>query len=100
MVVFQIMIGAILGGFITILVSRHYFKRASEELTREVGSLHKNTILILRGLKENGIIDYTEDEYGNPKGLIVTMKLSIGGKVSTSATANKKSVKKQIKNES
>jgi len=80
-----------LGGLITFLVSRYYYKRASEELKRETESLHKNTILILRGLKENGIIDYTEDEYGNPKGLIVKMKLSMGGSVSTSATASKKS---------
>jgi len=85
MVAFQI----ILGGIITIVVSRYYYKRASEELTREAKSLHKNTILILRGLKENGIIDYTEDEYGNPRGLIVKLKTSIGGSVSTSASATK-----------
>ena len=81
----------ILGGLITILVSKYYYKRASEELKTEAESLHKNTILILRGLKENDIIDYTEDEHGNPRGLIIKMKLSMGGSVSTSATASKKS---------
>ena len=81
----------LVGGLITVLVSRYYYKRASEKLKRETESLHKNTILILRGLKENGIIDYTEDEYGNPEGLIVKIKLSIGSSVSTSATASKKS---------
>jgi len=81
----------ILGGLITILVSKYYYKRASEELKREAKSLHDNTLLILRGLKENDIIDYTEDEYGNPKNLVVTMKLSIAGSVSTSARGTKKS---------
>jgi len=80
-----------LGGLITFLVSRYYYKKASEELKRETESLHNNTILILRGLKENGIIDYTEDEYGNPKGLIVTLKVSMSSSVSTSARASKKS---------
>ena len=79
----------ILGGLITILVSKYYYKRASEELKTEAESLHKNTILILRGLKENDIIDYTEDEHGNPRGLIVKLKTSIGSSVSTSASAKK-----------
>jgi len=62
-----------------------------KSLKEKLRAYIKNTILILRGLKENDIIDYTEDEYGNPEGLIVKIKLSIGRSVSTSATASKKS---------
>jgi len=81
----------ILGVIIAIVISNYYYKKASAELKREVESLHKNTILILRGLKENGIIDFTEDEYGNPKSLIFTLKLSVGSSVSTKTRASKKS---------
>jgi uncharacterized YccA/Bax inhibitor family protein len=59
-------IGIFIGGFITLLVARFYFKRSTEILLNPIK-------LILRGMEEGGIVKWTKDKKGEP--ISVTLQI-------------------------
>ena len=79
-------IGNLIGGFITYLVSRHYYERAARGLQQEAEELKQQTQLILRALREGLDIDVTQDAQGNIIGVGVKLRAHIGGSSDVSAT--------------
>jgi hypothetical protein len=82
--------GVLLGGIITWLVSRYYYKRAANELCQEAAKLREETIeirrltnIILRGLHNAGICEVKWQD-GNPVGLVIKLRTKIDVKSSTS----------------
>lgn len=70
-------VAVIIGGIITGLVSKYYYSRASKDLNKEASKLIKLDTLMLRSLEEAGLVEYTRDEQGNIKGLIIKVSGSI-----------------------
>lgn len=60
------LVGVILGGIITWLVSLFYYIRASKELKIETSRLRKLTELMLRSMQNVGWVEYKLDDKGNP----------------------------------
>lgn len=71
------LVGVIIGGIITGLFSKYYYTRASKDLNKEASQLIKLDNLILRSMEEAGLVEYTRDEQGNIKGLIIKVSGSI-----------------------
>jgi hypothetical protein len=69
--IFSVFIGAL----VTWFVARIYYKRASEELTKEASDLRKLNVLILRALENAGLVELNRDENGNPTGLVIKLKV-------------------------
>ena len=59
------LIGTGIGGFITWLVSKQYYERASKDLKNESQGLRKLIILILEGLEIGGLVEIARDGKGN-----------------------------------
>ncbi|MDP8953303.1 MAG: hypothetical protein M3N18_13925 [Actinomycetota bacterium] len=75
------LVSLVLGGLITLLVSRGYYRKASDDLVREAGKLREQNNLMLRALQEfsqsGNVVEYNADpETGEPKGLHI--KRTIG----------------------
>lgn len=54
-------VSVLVGAVITFFVSRHYYKRAGDDLRLEAQSLHKQTQLILVSLEQAGLVVLTRD---------------------------------------
>lgn len=74
------------GGALTFLVSRHYYLKASEELLLESKRLRDLTNMVIRGLHNAGLVEYTWDEKGNPKGVMIKLSFKAEGRGTMSAT--------------
>ena len=59
------LIGTGIGGFITWLVSKRYYERASKDLKSETEGLRKLNILILEGMEIGGLVQIARDGNGN-----------------------------------
>ncbi|MES1993261.1 MAG: hypothetical protein V4457_06580 [Pseudomonadota bacterium] len=57
----EMIVSVLVGGVITFFVSRHYYKRAGDDLRLEARSLHKQTQLILVSLEQAGLVVLTRD---------------------------------------
>jgi len=66
-------LGVIAGGTITWLASRHYYLKAGSDLRREAAELRHLTVLILRGLEESKMVEFTKDAAGKPIGLRIEL---------------------------
>jgi hypothetical protein len=64
-------VGVAIGGVITWLVSRHYYKKAGDQLKQEATELRRLTNLVLRGLEDAGSVRLKRDTSGKVIGLIV-----------------------------
>jgi Tfp pilus assembly protein PilW len=65
------LLSILVGGVITWLVSRSYYLRASEDLTKESNNLRQITELMLRGMEAAGWVKYNRDPEDNrPIGII------------------------------
>lgn len=84
------LVGLIVGGYITYKVSKTYYEKASIELRDQSERLVNATNIILRALEEGNIAEYTRDESGNIKGLVIHLKQSINASTSSTASATKK----------
>lgn len=73
-------VAVIIGGIITGIFSKYYYTRASKDLNQEASKLIKLDNLILRSLEEAGLVEYTRDEQGNIKSLVIKLSGSIKGK--------------------
>lgn len=71
--IFLTLISMGIGGFVTWLVSQHYYKKAGEELKEEAKDLRTLSRMILRWLEvEGNNIEIKRDGNGNPVGLTRT----------------------------
>jgi hypothetical protein len=66
-----LLVGVVIGGVITWLVSRHYYKKAGDELKREATELRRLTNLVLHGLEDAGSVKLNRDTSGKVIGLII-----------------------------
>jgi hypothetical protein len=60
------LISIAVGGFITFLVTRWYYNRASGDLEREAGELKDYTVMLINYLDDAGVIEVERDVQGNP----------------------------------
>lgn len=60
------LISLAVGGFITFLVTRRYYDRASGDLEREAGELKDYTVMLINYLDDAGVIAVERDAQGNP----------------------------------
>jgi hypothetical protein len=60
------LISIAVGGFITFLVTRSYYERASGDLEREAGELKDYTVMLINYLDDAGVIEVERDAQGNP----------------------------------
>jgi len=59
------LIGTVIGGIITWLVSKRYYQRASEDLKNETKELRRLITLTLDGLEIGGLVEIARDGKGN-----------------------------------
>ena len=64
-------VGVAIGGFVTYLVSRHYYKKAGDELKQEATELRRLANLVLHGLEDAGSVKLNRDTSGKVIGLII-----------------------------
>ena len=86
-------IGNVIGGAITFVVSRFFYmraasdlKQAAQELKQEARELKQQTQLIMRALREGLDIELTQDARGNIIGVGIKARAHIGGSSDVSAT--------------
>ncbi len=60
------LISIAVGGFITFLVTRWYYARASGDLEREANELKDYTVMLVDYLDDAGVIEVERDAQGNP----------------------------------
>jgi hypothetical protein len=74
------LIGAVIGGVISLLVSLAFYVPAARSLEREAARLYDRTTLILRALEEAGLVKLTRDERGDIVGIEINVRMfSRGG---------------------
>jgi hypothetical protein len=69
----RIVASLIAGALLSLIVSRYYSRRASEELRSEAERLRKQTNLILRAMHNTGFAEITWDEHGEPEGMVIKL---------------------------
>jgi len=69
------LIGIFAGGLITWAVSRHYYWRASQELTAEAAEIRRLNVLMLRGMEHAGWIELNRDPTGKITGFHLRIQL-------------------------
>jgi hypothetical protein len=69
------LIGIFAGGIITRAVSRHYYWRASRELTAETAELRRLNVLMLHGMEHEGWVELSRDHAGNMTGFHLHIQL-------------------------
>jgi hypothetical protein len=75
-----ILAAVFVGAIIAWLASRYYYVRVGKDLERETSELIQKINLILRGMEEGGLIEWTKDEQGNAKGIVRKSSGSINAK--------------------
>jgi len=97
----SVILGVIFGGLITWYWSKHYYKKASEELKKEAGGLkseteklRKFTKMILQGMEIANLVTITKDPQGDPVGFVLKINvhdtISFSGSTSPVLTETKK----------
>ncbi|WP_144063039.1 hypothetical protein [Litchfieldella anticariensis] len=64
-------IGLIVGSLVTWCAAKHYYEKASNDLAKEANELKHLNTLMLRGLEESGMAEFSRDDEGNVKGMII-----------------------------
>jgi|SRR5215208_4956652 hypothetical protein len=80
----RIVASLIAGALLSLIASRYYSKRASEELRHEAARLREHTNLILRAMHNTGFAEIKWDEDGEPKGMVIHASAAIEGRSSMS----------------
>ena len=79
--------GVLIGSLITWLVSRHYYKRAGDELREEAAFLHKSTNAIIYFLQNpDAEIEVKRDSSGRLTALVVSSTMRAAGASRSSTT--------------
>lgn len=72
--------GVVVGGLITALVSRYYYKRAADDLKLETSNLRKLVSLVLSFLENEGVeMTVRRDDQGEVVGLVASIRGSATG---------------------
>jgi hypothetical protein len=75
-----------LGGLITYLVSRMYYRRAATELKNESAELRRLTTLVLSAMEHAGLVSLARDKAGRITGFVIHVSpgsVSVTGGVGT-----------------
>ncbi len=65
------LIGIVVGGLTTWWAARYYYEKASRDLAAEANELKRLNTLILRGLESAGLVEYSRDDEGNIRGMVI-----------------------------
>ena len=84
-----------IGGIITLLVSKYYYKSASKDLKGEVSKLKKLSNMILRVMEDEGWVKLNIDKQGNIQGFV--RKLSGSANIKFEAHGNLSDASKKTK---
>lgn len=76
MTIGSMILGVILAGLITWFWSKHYYKKASEELKEEAEKLRSLNNLILNGMEIANLVTLTRDAKGNPTNFVLKINVS------------------------
>ena len=63
--------GMLVGAAVTWWAAWHYYEKASRELAEQAEELRKLNVLMLRGLESAGMAEFSRDEEGNIKGMVI-----------------------------
>jgi hypothetical protein len=78
-----------IGGVVTFLVTRSYYKRASGDLEREAGELKDYTVMLINYLHDARVIDVERDAHGSPVRVrVINREVTDSGGISDSVEAN------------
>jgi len=69
--ILPVFVGAAISGVITWLVSRHYYKKAGDELKQQATRLECLNKLILHGLENADVVELVRDASGKPTGITI-----------------------------
>jgi hypothetical protein len=75
----ELLLSMLVGGLITWAVSKHYYKKAGDELSRLITT-------VSRGLEEPAPVAFTRDPSGTPRGLFQSLEGVIAAKGTASGT--------------
>ena len=84
-----------IGVFVTWLVTKHYYIRASKSLKKKAEELRNLNNLMLRAMEGAGLAEFTYDSQGKFKGLVlklsgeISAKSDISGKLTILKKKNK-----------
>ena len=85
-------LGILIGGFITWLFSRYYYKRAGDELRREAVALHVAMTAVVNALRQDkdALIELQRDDLGRVTGVKVSAvaRLGLAGVAAVGAIGN------------
>jgi hypothetical protein len=86
-------VSVLLGGAITAFLSWYFYQRASRELKDEAAALReeserlrRHTTLMLRGLEDAGLAEYSRDEQGEIEGMVIKLSGVAGGRSGATGT--------------
>lgn len=68
------------GALVTWLFAKHYYERASAQLSEEAVRLRRLNEIMLRGMEENGWIQLNRNEQGEIAGLIISASMHAAAK--------------------
>ena len=71
-------VSTLIGGLITWLVARRYYKKAGNELRAEAKELQRLNGILLRVMEAVGLTEISRDESGKPLGLKFTLQVNPG----------------------
>jgi len=71
-------VGVVIGGLITWLVTQWYYRRAAKDLEKEAIELRRLINYMLLGIENMGWIKLNRDEQGNPCGFVYILKPESG----------------------
>jgi hypothetical protein len=83
----EYILAIIIGGVITLLISRWYYIKASEDLRLESAALRSKVDIVLRALEEYGIVKLVRDKSGEITGITIHGVVSMTGTGSIIAKA-------------
>lgn len=69
------LIGVVAGTIATVLVSRHYYKKASQDLVIESAALRKLTEMMLGAMEQAGLAKFYRDSKGKIDGMLITLSV-------------------------
>jgi hypothetical protein len=72
-------VGTLVGGAVTLWVSRHYYMKAGRDLESAAAALRRLTTLIIRGMEEAGLATFTRDAAGYPISRVIEASANIVG---------------------
>jgi hypothetical protein len=89
------LISIAVGSFITFLVTRRYYDRASGDLEREANELKDYTVMLVNYLDDAGVIEVERDAHSNPIRVRV-IKREIADSVDVSDNVEDKFTREEI----